>query len=95
MMKLTCARCKKHTRKFYRIVGDDPELVCRKCVLKDNQAACGNCGKVTILYKVWDAAGLTDERLCRDCFLSEARADVDEIDDYRMVLEEAEEEEKD
>ena len=93
MTKIICARCKRHARKLYRIVGDDPELVCRECVLKDNQAACGNCGKAMILYKVWDAVGLTDERLCRDCFLSEARAEPDEIDDYRMVLRERAEEE--
>ena len=88
-MKTTCAWCKKPARKFYRIATDDIELVCRKCILKDSQAACGNCEKVTTLHTVWDDGGPTDEKLCRDCFLSATRADCFEINEYREVLEEA------
>ena len=85
-MKLTCAQCKKPARKFYRIASDEGDLVCRRCLLKNNKAGCDNCDKVTILYVVWDDGGPDGRVLCRDCFLSEARADFFDVEVYREAL---------
>lgn len=88
-MKLTCARCGRHARKWYRTMStcDDGELICRDCLLKYAKADCDNCDKAAQLYAMGDCGGDT-AYVCKSCYLSGCQAEPDEVDDYRELLEE-------